>query len=154
MRRIMRWMVLLSLCLACPAAFAGDVGVVSSKEELFRSVMEKVPDYQDFLTVDELFESVLRLGEQFPEVVTVRALGHSASGTPIYECRIGRGRNHALLFGFPHPNEPIGSMMLHYLAEELARNEQLRSHFDFTWHLVICAEPDKARVKPVNTTSM
>ena len=37
-------------------------------------------------------------------------------------------------------------MMLHYLSGELARNPALRDHFDFTWHLVVCAEPDKARL--------
>ena len=37
-------------------------------------------------------------------------------------------------------------MMLHFLTRELARNERLRDHFDFTWHIVICAEPDKARL--------
>ncbi len=136
----------LCLCLAGSPAFADDGKVVSSKEELFRSVVANVPDYRDFLTVDELYQSVLRLGEQYPEIVTVRTLGHTATGTPIYECRVGQGRNHALLFRFPHPNEPIGSMMLHYLAGELARNQALRDHFDFTWHLVVCAEPDKARL--------
>jgi len=144
----MRLVVLLALCLGLAGSLlsADETKVVPSKDELFRSVIANVPDYPEFLTVDELYESVLRLGEQHPEIVTVTTLGHTAAGTPIYECRIGHGRNHALLFGFPHPNEPIGSMMLHYLAGELARNEALRDHFDFTWHLVVCAEPDKARL--------
>ncbi len=36
--------------------------------------------------------------------------------------------------------------MLHHLTRELAENEALRNYFDFTWHIVICAEPDKAKL--------
>ena len=142
----MRWMLLLSLPLTWALLSECDSHRPIDKEELFRSVIEAVPEYQDFLTVDELHQSILELGEEYPGLVSVKAIGQSAGGAPIYEYRIGEGRNHALLFGFPHPNEPIGSMMLHFLTRELARNERLRNHFDFTWHIVICAEPDKARL--------
>ena len=140
----MGWMLLLPLSLTWTLLSAPDVDSPSGKEELFRSVIEAMPDYQDFLTVDELHQSILDLGEEHPGLVSVRAIGQTPGGSPIYEYRVGEGRNHALLFGFPHPNEPIGSMMLHFLTRELARNERLRDHFDFTWHVVICAEPDKA----------
>jgi hypothetical protein len=115
-------------------------------ETLFRNVAAAMPDYKDFLTVDELQQSLVALKARYPDQVTLHVLGTTAAGSPITECVIGRGKRHALLFGFPHPNEPIGSMMLRYLSEELARNAALRSHFDFTWHLVLCAEPDKARL--------
>lgn len=36
--------------------------------------------------------------------------------------------------------------MLHYLTGELAKNDALRNHFDFTWHFILCAEPDKAKL--------
>jgi hypothetical protein len=113
---------------------------------LFKQVAAAMPDYADFLTVDELDASLKALQARYPSLVRLRVVGTSAGGHPITECEIGNGRRHALLFGFPHPNEPIGSMMLHYLSEQLAANERLRRHFDFTWHLVLCAEPDKARL--------
>lgn len=105
-----------------------------------------MPDYADFLTVDELQQALEALKANYPDLVRLRVVGASAAGSQITEYQIGRGRRHALLFGFPHPNEPIGSMMLHFLTAELARNAALRDHFDFTWHIVLCAEPDKARL--------
>ena len=140
----MRRMLLLALSLTWPVLSACDANPPVDKVELFRSVVEAVPDYQGFLTVDELHQSILDVAEEYPDLVSVEAIGQSAGGRPIYEYRIGEGANHALLFGFPHPNEPIGSMMLHFLTRELPRNQRLRDHFDFTWHIVICAEPDKA----------
>jgi hypothetical protein len=115
-------------------------------ETLFRNVADAMPEYADFLTVDELQQALEALKAKYPDQVTLRVLGTSAGGHPITECQIGHGKRHALLFGFPHPNEPIGSMMLHFLTEELAKNATLRDHFDFTWHIVLCAEPDKARL--------
>jgi hypothetical protein len=116
------------------------------KEELFREVISSMPDYQDFLTVDELHGALQSLKEEYPELVSLTVLGETEQGNPIYEFQIGTGSNHALLFGFPHPNEPIGSMMLHHLTRELVENHALRDYFDFTWHVVICADPDKAKL--------
>jgi hypothetical protein len=116
------------------------------KDSLFDEVVTAVPEYQDFLTVDELHQSLKDLKEKYRSLISLELLAETDSGNPIYEFRIGEGKNHALLFGFPHPNEPIGSMMLHHLTRELAENEGLRRYFDFTWHIVICAEPDKAKL--------
>jgi hypothetical protein len=116
------------------------------RDELFREVLSSMPAYQDFLTVDELHGALIGLEEEHPELVSLTVLGETEQGNPIYEFQVGNGVNHALLFGFPHPNEPIGSMMLHHLTRELVENEALRDYFDFTWHVVICAEPDKAKL--------
>jgi hypothetical protein len=105
-----------------------------------------MPAYQDFLTVDELHGALVALKEEHPELVSLTVAGETDQGNPIYEFQVGDGANHALLFGFPHPNEPIGSMMLHHLSRELVENAALRDYFDFTWHIVVCAEPDKARL--------
>jgi hypothetical protein len=116
------------------------------RDELFREVVSSMPAYQDFLTVDELHGALVALKEERPELVVLTILGETELGNPIYEFQVGQGANHALLFGFPHPNEPIGSMMLHHLTRELVENRALREYFDFTWHIVICAEPDKAKL--------
>jgi hypothetical protein len=139
-----KWIVLVcvfwSLCsCAVPTTQMG-------KEELFKKVVSSMPEYQDFLTVDELHEALRSLNDEYPELISLTVLGETEFGNPIYELQIGEGRNHALLYGFPHPNEPIGSMMLHHLTRELAENQALRDYFDFTWHIVICAEPDKAQL--------
>jgi hypothetical protein len=133
-------------CSSKPESQPQTSGTPSEGESLFARVADAMPDYADFLTVDELQQGLQALKAKYPEQVRLRAIGTSNGGSPITECQIGNGRRHALLFGFPHPNEPIGSMMLHYLSEELARNAGLRRHFDFTWHIVLCADPDKARL--------
>lgn len=131
---------------APPSKATGVVPARPSADALFQSVADAMPEYADFLTVDELQRGLEALQATYPQHVRLRTVGASAAGYPITECQIGRGTHHALLFGFPHPNEPIGSMMLHYLSEALATNAALRDHFDVTWHLVLCADPDKARL--------
>lgn len=72
-------------------------------------VVDKVPDYKEFLTVRELHDSATRLAEEFDSVEMTR-VGESGEGRPISYLKIGDGPRNALLFAFPHPNEPIGSM--------------------------------------------
>lgn len=140
-RRQAPW-ILLFLSFALSAYCRGP----ADKEAFFQHVVSGMPDYREFLTVDELHASLRGLKERYPDLVSLDTVGKTDLGSPIYEFRVGKGKRHALLFGFPHPNEPIGSMMLHYLTEELAKNGKLRDFFDFTWHIVVCAEPDKARL--------
>lgn len=142
MRVITFSIILLSLLLC----FCSASKKVADKDEFFLNIVSDMPDYQDFLTVDELHQSLIELEKQYPDVVSLSILGKTDMEYPIYEFKIGEGKYHALLFGFPHPNEPIGSMMLHYLTKELAANKNLRDYFDFSWHIVICAEPDKAKL--------
>jgi hypothetical protein len=117
-----------------------------NKDEFFLEIVSGMPDYEDFLTVDELHRSLSDLKKQNPESIVLSKIGETELSNPIFEFKIGEGKHHALFFGFPHPNEPIGSMMLHYLTQELAANKELRKYFDYTWHIVICAEPDKAKL--------
>jgi hypothetical protein len=139
-----RWAVVGAACW-CLCSCAGP-HVQIDRDELFRQVVASMPAYQNFLTVDELHGALERLKEERPGLVTLTVVGQTEQGNPIYEFQVGDGANHALLFGFPHPNEPIGSMMLHHLTRELVENAVLRDYFDFTWHIVICAEPDKAKL--------
>ena len=140
-RKQASWILLL-----LPFALLTQCKGPGDKGAFFRSVVSGMPDYREFLSVDELNTSLQDLKDRYPDVVSLDIVGKTDLGSPIFEFRVGKGKRHALLFGFPHPNEPIGSMMLHYLTEELARNRKLRDFFDFTWHIVVCAEPDKARL--------
>jgi hypothetical protein len=132
--------------MCCGLLACADLPVQIDKDELFDGVVSAMPEYQGFLTVDELHEALQSLKEEYPAIVSLTVLGETDLGNPIYEFRIGEGKNHALIYGFPHPNEPIGSMMLHHLTRELVENEALLDYFDYTWHIVICAEPDKAKL--------
>lgn len=110
------------------------------------NVVDDVPDYGAFLTVDELNASTQKLAERYPGVVELLPLGQSRAGDPIEAVKIGTGSRAALIFAMPHPNEPIGSMMLEYLTERLASDESLRDALDFTWYCVKCVDPDGARL--------
>ncbi|MEM5773924.1 MAG: M14 family zinc carboxypeptidase, partial [Anaerolineaceae bacterium] len=109
-------------------------------------LMQEVPDYQAFLTVDELNESMHRLAERFPSVVELIPLGESRGGTAIHAMKIGSGRKTGLLYAMPHPNEPIGSMMLEFLTTRLAEDDALRAELDYTWYIIKCIDVDGTRL--------
>ena len=106
------------------------------------TIVDDVPDYEVFLTVDELRSSARALAARRPDSVELLALGHSRRGTPIEAIKIGDGPKSALLFAMPHPNEPIGSMMLEYFGQRLAEDDGLREALGFTWYLIKCIDPD------------
>jgi len=109
-------------------------------------VLADVPDYQAFLAVDELKASTYELAAQHPDVVTVLPVGKSRQGDPIEALKVGNGPKTALLFAMPHPNEPIGSMTLEYLAGRLAADGELRESLGYTWYLIKCIDPDGMRL--------
>jgi len=113
---------------------------------VIKRLIEKVPEYSGFLTVNELRQSETDLAKSFPDAVELKAIGTSKNGESIRALRIGRGKHQAVLFGFPHPEEPSGSLVLEYLSKELAQSEDLRESFDYTWHIIKCADPDGARL--------
>ena len=110
------------------------------------NILNDVPDYQVFLTVDELKASTHQLANKHPNTVEVLPVGHSRQGDPIEAIKIGNGPKKALLFAMPHPNEPIGSMMLEYLSRRLAEDDALRESLGHTWYLIKCIDPDGTRL--------
>lgn len=105
-----------------------------------------VPDIDRFLTVDELHNNLEDLSARYPEIVRRRRVGTSRLGEPLHLVSIGRGSKNAFLFGCPHPNEPIGAMMVHHLAHLLCDDATLRESLDYTWHLIPCVDPDGTRL--------
>ena len=85
---------------------------------LFEKLLEEVPDYEYFLTAEELDESSRKLAERFPDAVTLRVIGRSREGKDLLCLKIGDEPRTALMFGLPHPNEPIGTMMLEWLEDD------------------------------------
>lgn len=110
------------------------------------SILNQMPDYQVFLTVDELNQSAHRLAEQYPQAVKCMEIGRSRADDPIYALKIGSGKRTALMFAMPHPNEPIGSMMLEFLTEKLAGDDAFRDELDTTWYIVKCIDVDGTRL--------
>jgi len=111
-----------------------------------QEILDSVPDYQVFLTVDELKASSHQLAAQYPDAVQVLEIGRSRQDDPIEALKIGDGARKALLFAMPHPNEPIGSMMLEFLAARLAEDRALREALGYAWYLIKCIDPDGTRL--------
>lgn len=109
-------------------------------------LLKKVPDYQAFYTVEEMDERTRALAAKYPDVVRMEQVGLSRAGHPIYCLTIGEGSQNALMFGCPHPNEPIGTMLLDFLAEELAANADLRAELDYTFYIIKTSDPDGTKL--------
>lgn len=111
-----------------------------------QSIVDQVPDYKDFLTVEEMDESSRKLAREFPDIVTVFEAGKSRKGHPILCMKMGDGPKNALCFACPHPNEPIGAMTLEYFSRAVAENDELRKELGFTWYMIKCIDPDGVRL--------
>ena len=103
---------------------------------IFENLLKNIPDYQVFLTPDELDQNSRNLAADFPEVVSLMTIGQTKEGKDLLCLKIGQGSKNALMFGCPHPNEPIGTMMLEYFTKALASQPELRAEFDYTWYVV------------------
>ncbi len=105
-------------------------------------LLARVPDFQEFLTLEELRASSQGLVAEFPGVARLETVGASAEGRPIELLTIGRGARPALLVGVPHPNEPIGTLTLEFLCRLLCEDPELRARLDATVHVIKVADPD------------
>ena len=115
-------------------------------KKVFDDVIKNIPDYKEFLTVEEMDASSKKLAKEFPEVVELFEMGRTRDNHPLYCLKIGNGSNNALMFGCPHPNEPIGTMMLEYFTRELAQNKELRDELDYTWYIVKSWDADGTKL--------
>ena len=106
--------------------------------------LARVPDFERFFTVDELFAEARRVAAAHPEVASYEEVGVSTDGEPIPMVRIGDGDEHVLLYALPHPNEPIGATLVHFLLGELVTNKALRA--GRSWFLLPCVDPDGTRL--------
>ncbi|MFX1505629.1 MAG: M14 family zinc carboxypeptidase [Promethearchaeota archaeon] len=110
---------------------------------ILNEVLEKVPNYTEFMTIEELYESSKKLTNDF-ESVELTEIGRSREGRPISCLKIGEGAKNALLFAFPHPNEPIGSLTIEFLSRYLAENPETTKELGYTWYFIKAIDPDGA----------
>ncbi len=78
-------------------------------------ILNQIPEYKEFMTIAELDDSSKKLAKLF-DYVDLKEIGKSREGRTINCLKIGEGKENVLLFAFPHPNEPIGSMSLEFLS--------------------------------------
>ncbi|MFX1316674.1 MAG: M14 family zinc carboxypeptidase [Promethearchaeota archaeon] len=115
----------------------------NKKKIILNEILKEIPDYQEFMTVEELDNSSKKLADEFKNVEIIN-IGKSGLGRPILCLKVGKGKNNALLFAFPHPNEPIGSITLEFLSRYLAENPDITKKFDYTWYMIKAIDPDGA----------
>ncbi len=108
-----------------------------------KEILNQIPEYKEFMTISELDASSKKLAEKF-NYVDLKEIGKSREGRTIYCLKIGEGKKNALLFGFPHPNEPIGSMSLEFLSCFLAENPDFTKNSGYTWYLIKAIDIDGA----------
>lgn len=121
------------------------VGSPSPPVRTFDFLDDAVPRYESFFTVTEHRNRDRALAANHGHV-TYDELGESKDSETLWAVTVGDGDRSALLFGAPHPNEPIGSMTIDFLIHELATNDELRVSLDYKFVCVPIADPDGVRL--------
>jgi len=93
-----------------------------------------------------LDEASRRLAEKYPDTVELRTIGESSEGREITALVIGEGDKSAFMYGFTHPNEPIGSLTIEYLASRLAASAELGKKLGYKFILAKAIDVDGARL--------
>lgn len=105
-----------------------------------------VPEHDAFAGADELEASLREIASGSAGVATVRRIGTSRLGSPIGCLTVGEGSADAVVFGLPHPNEPVGGLTALHLARRLTTDPGLRERLGHRWHIVGCIDPDGLRL--------
>lgn len=111
-----------------------------------QKVLDQIPEYDHFLTVEELDAELRQLAKEYPDKVEVFEAGRSRKGHPILCAKIGNGSRNALMFGCPHPNEPIGAMTARYFSRAITENDALREELDLTWYIIPVSDVDGTKL--------
>ncbi|MCA9838910.1 MAG: hypothetical protein KC422_18480 [Trueperaceae bacterium] len=106
--------------------------------------LKKIPDYDRFHTLDEMLRKAKYVAQAHTDLYVFTEVGHSSDGEAMPMLTIGTGQTRVLLFASPHPNEPIGAMLIQFLLDELVQNKALRD--SYTWYLLPCVDPDGTRL--------
>ncbi|MFF3447552.1 M14 family zinc carboxypeptidase [Streptomyces sp. NPDC002667] len=82
------------------------------------------------------------LTARYPGQCRLSTIGHSRHGVPLRMLSVGKGSRHALVVAGAHPNEYVGGGTLLELAQRALGGERPGT----VWHLVLCLDPDGARL--------
>lgn len=105
-------------------------------------LLARVPEYEAFWSLEVLAARLERLCLDHPGLARREIIGESTEGRPITLLTVGHGRRHVLLVGVPHPNEPIGTLTIDFLARLLCEDAALRAALDVTLWAIPVADPD------------
>lgn len=105
-----------------------------------QKLLKQVKNFKSFLTVEELDKSLIKIAGKR----NVKVLGKSEEGRDILCAKLGYGEKNAVVFGFPQPNEPPGSLTCISLAKIILRHKSLQEKY--TWYIIPCSDPDGAKL--------
>ncbi|KUZ67540.1 zinc carboxypeptidase [Burkholderia ubonensis] len=105
-----------------------------------------VPDLPAIPTFRQMVRNTMATALRYPDLATVTRVGVSGQGEPIDMISIGDGPMSALFVGAPHPNEPVGCMVIEHLIDRLCRDHALRRALPYRWHFIKAIEPDALRL--------
>ncbi|MCK1823793.1 dehydrogenase, partial [Streptomyces sp. XM83C] len=97
-------------------------------------------------TLDLLEARARALAAAAPGTVRLRVVGHSRAGRPLWMLSAGHGERQMLTVAGAHANEPVGGASALRLARLLAHRPALLDRLDCTWHILLCLDPDGARL--------
>lgn len=104
-------------------------------------ILEAAPDYSEFMLVRELYESSRSLAREYSDVAEIVEAGESRAELPVEALVIHGGEDRVVLaYGFPHPNEPVGSLTLEALSRILLARRDLLRELNATWVIVKVAD--------------
>jgi hypothetical protein len=106
------------------------------------AVLARVPAYERFRSWADVRAGAAALARAFPGIARLEVVGASSEGRPIDLLTVGHGRRRVLCIGVPHPNEPIGTLTIDFLARILCEDDALRHALDVTFYAVPVADPD------------
>ena len=107
-------------------------------------LLKKVLDYHHFFTLEELDKKAHEVSSKYN--FKLQQIGNSAQGHPIYTITAGRGAKKAFVWGFPHPNEPIGSLTVDWLINYFGTHPQELEKSGYTWIFMYTADPDGTKL--------
>ncbi|NIH81419.1 M14 family zinc carboxypeptidase [Amycolatopsis viridis] len=110
--------------------------------------VDGVGDRAAFAGVDELHRGLRALADRYAEITALTRVGTSRHGEPLLCLTIdgAPGEPAALVFGLPHPNEPIGGLTALHLAARLCADPGLRARLRHRWRIIACIDPDGLRL--------
>lgn len=101
-----------------------------------QKLLDNIPDFKEFLTVDEMDANSKHLASKYPDKVTLIDMGKSREGNTVYCLKIGSGSKSGLMYGCPHPNEPMGAMLIEYLTQAMVEDDAFLDAYDYTWYFI------------------
>lgn len=80
-----------------------------------------------------------------PGLCTLRVVGRSREGRPLYVLTVGRDRprvRNVLVVAGPHADERVGAASAMRIAERVALDPRLHAGAGAAWHFLLCLDPD------------